>query len=306
MRKRPPAVIGATGFIGSRLVSGLRRAGHEPASFNRTRPPVTDGRPAPGLREAEIAFFLATRTTPALAEYRPGEIAAERALLISVLEEVAKSGHRPVFVLASSGGTVYAPHAWPPHAESAPTGPTSAYGRAKLQLERDLLHYADRVQPVVLRLGNVYGPGQRPTQGFGVLANWLAAAARDEPVRLIGDPQVVRDYVHVDDVTGLLATLHRYVREDKADRVPAILNVGSGVPTSLAELLDIVSASVGRELTVIRERGRHFDQRSTWLDSSLAAASLGWRATTGLDEGVRQYWKQVTEAQSSVDVIGSL
>ncbi|MGB3443786.1 MAG: NAD-dependent epimerase/dehydratase family protein [Actinophytocola sp.] len=293
MRECPAAVIGATGFIGSRLMPALTGAGHPVAWFNSARPPVAHGRAAPGLCEAETVFFLAARLNPLLAERQPDQVVAERRLLNTVLAELARCGRRPVFVLASSGGTVYGLDAAPPFAESAPTGPTSAYGRAKLQLERDLLGHADAVQPVVMRLSNVYGPSQQPEPGYGVLAHWLTAAVRNEPIQLFGDPRVVRDYVYVDDVASVLEAVHRRVAAGTADGIPDVANVGSGVPTSLAELLDTVAAVVGRELVVTREGGRQFDQRGNYLDSSLAHATLDWRATTTLTDGVRQCWDHI-------------
>lgn len=297
VRDCPIAVVGATGFIGSRLVTRLRRTGHPVAGFNQAHPPVVDKRPAAGLGEAEVVFFLAARLSPQLAARRPDRVAAERALLLDVLDAVGRRGRRPAFVLASSGA-VYAPQARTPYPESAPAGPTSAYGRAKLRLEQDLLGHAGRVRPVVLRLGNVYGPGQHTADGYGVLPHWLSAATRHEPVRLIGDPLAVRDYVHIDDVAELLELVCGRMAE-----VPTVLNVGSGVPTSLAALIAIVSEVVGRDLAVIRESGRAFDRQDTCLDPALAFSALGWRARTDLADGVRQCWDQVLATHSAVDAI---
>ncbi|GAB7042953.1 MULTISPECIES: NAD-dependent epimerase/dehydratase family protein [Catenuloplanes] len=298
VRQCAAAVIGATGFIGSRLVAELTSSGHPVARFNQAHPPVVGGRAAPGLCDAEIVLFLAARLSPALAERHPEQIAAERKLLIDVLEVLRRSGRSPVFVLASSGGTVYSPDVWPPYAESALTRPTSAYGRAKLRLERELLDHAAHVRPVILRLSNVYGPGQRPAHGYGVLSHWLDAAARRQPIRVFGDPDVVRDYVHVDDVAGILTTLHRRTADTGLDGIPAVLNVGSGAPTSLNDLLGIVSTVVDRRIEVVREGGRQFDRRGNWLDSSLAHATLGWKAQIGLTDGVRECWRHLLDERA--------
>ncbi|MFJ6696948.1 NAD-dependent epimerase/dehydratase family protein [Streptomyces sp. NPDC091272] len=294
---RPPgprtAVIGATGFIGSHLVAGLTAEGSgPPAAFNRAFPPVTGGRAAPGLAAADVVYFLAAGLSPVLAEQRPDLVEAERALLAQVLEALSAQGRRPVLVLASSGGSVYAPEIAPPYREATPTRPDSAYGHAKLRLENELAQYADAVRAVVARLSNVYGPGQRAARGFGVLPHWLSAAARGEPVRVFGDPHVVRDYVHVDDVTRLLLTLRRGAH---GGRLPAVVNVGSGAPTSLSGLLDIVSTVTGGSVAVRWERGRSFDHRGNWLDVSRARAELGWQATVPLAEGVRQCWARVLD-----------
>jgi UDP-glucose 4-epimerase len=263
-----------------------------PAAFNRAFPPVVGGRAAPGLAEADIVYFLAAGLSPVLAEQRPDLVEAERGLLVEVLEALSAPGRRPVFVLASSGGAVYAPEIVPPYRETTSTRPDSAYGHAKLRLEGELFQYADAVRAVVARLSNVYGPGQRAARGFGVLPHWLTAAARGEPVRVFGDPHVVRDYVHVDDVTRLLLALRGRAG---GGHLPAVVNVGSGVPTSLSGLLDIVSGVTGGSVAVRWERGRSFDHQGNWLDVSRARAELGWQAAIPLAEGVRQCWAQVLD-----------
>ncbi|GGS81306.1 UDP-glucose 4-epimerase [Planobispora rosea] len=283
-------MIGAGGFIGSRLVTALEDAGHPVARFTREHPAVVDGRPAEGLRDAESVFFLATGLSPALAERRPELVSAEHSLFRRLMDAFADEGRRPVLVFASSGGTVYAPDARPPYPESAPTGATTAYGRAKLLLERELLGRADAVQPVVVRLSNVYGPGQRIARGYGVLPHWLEAVVSGAPVRIFGDSSVVRDYVHVDDVVGGFLAVQRHVANGLRDRLPSVVNIGSGVPTSLEELLDIVTVTVGRQITVSREEGRSCDRKGNWLDASLAWRALGWRAEIDLKDGVRQCW----------------
>ncbi|EMF01570.1 NAD-dependent epimerase/dehydratase family protein [Streptomyces mobaraensis NBRC 13819 = DSM 40847] len=287
------AVIGATGFIGSRLTAALTAGDPRvPAAFNRAVPPVADGRAAPGLAEADIVYFLAAGLSPILAERRPDLVEAERRLLIEVLDALAAAGRRPVFVLAGSGGAVYAPEVAPPYRETTPTRPDSAYGHAKLRLEHELFRRRDAVRAVVARLSNVYGPGQRPVRGFGVLPHWLRAAVRGEPVRVFGDPHVVRDYVHVDDVTRFLLALRTRIA---GGRLPSVVNIGSGVPTSLSGLLDIVSEVTGGSVAVRWERGRSFDRQGNWLDVARADAEFGWRAAIPLAEGVRACWERVLD-----------
>ncbi len=286
-------MIGATGFLGSHLVAKLSATGHPLALFNRAAPPVVGGQAAAGLRDAETVFFLAAGLNPSLAAHSPSHVEAEDALLTTVLEALVRERRRPVLVLASSGGAVYAPDQPSPYRESTPTGPTSAYGRAKLRLEQRLFGYAGRIRPLALRLSNVYGPGQRPARGYGVLPHWLSAAARNEPIRVFGDPGVARDYVHVDDVTRVLAAVHETVGAGLTEVLPTTLNVGSGVATSLVDLLAIVCSVADREVVVRYEEGRPFDRQSYWLDSSLAERLLGWRSDIDLRTGVRNCWERM-------------
>ena len=60
----------------------------------------------------------------------------------------------------------------------------------------------------MLRLSNVYGPGQRLGTGQGVVGYWFRALLDDDPIRLFGDPETIRDYVYVDDVAEAFRAAH--------------------------------------------------------------------------------------------------
>lgn len=267
--QRSAAVVGAGGFIGSHLHDAL----------------VATGIPTTDVTTADTVFFVAGSVTPASAERHPDRVAAHLASFRELLDRLAGTGTRPRVVLAGSGGTVYDEAVPPPYAETAPVGPASAYGRAKLAMERDLLARADTIDGVVLRLANVYGPGQRVGTGQGVVAYWLDAIANGRPLIVYGD--ATRDYVYVDDVVDAMVRAHR------AGPLPAVLNIGSGVPVSLTGLLRTVEESVGRAIDARFEHRRWFDRQDVWLDVGLARSVLGWHAGTGLDTGIARAWHAV-------------
>jgi UDP-glucose 4-epimerase len=298
LRPPPAAVIGAAGFIGSHLVAALRAVGVPTAAFTRATPLVRDALPAAGLRAARVIFFLASSITPAIAASRPGRVAADQALLRGLLDALNRDGRRPIFVLAGSGGTIYAPGAAPPYTERSPTGPVCAYGRAKLQMEQTLLARADAVRPFVARASAVYGPGQRPRGAQGVLAHWLVAARDGLPLRLFGDPRTCRDYVYVDDVIAAMLAIYRCagtVAGRPGPEPKPIVNVGSGRPTSLMELLATVVETVPPPLTVRFDPARGFDRGDVWLDVSAGADRLGWRPETPLRKGVAATWQALRQ-----------
>ena len=150
-----------------------------------------------------------------------------------------------------------------------------------------------------LPLSNVYGAGQRSQGGLGVVAHWLDAAAADRPLVMIGDPSVRRDYVHVDDVVDAILRLvaWRHSPHQALGCEGIVLNIGAGIPTSLAQLLDVVQTVVGRRLMVTHSAARHFDRADVWLDVTAAEAILGWRPATDLFSGVRRLWKSQRDRQ---------
>ena len=233
---------------------------------------------------ASTVFLLASTINPAVAESDPGRVAADHAVFRDVLDRLPAG---PRVVLVSSGGTVYDPAATPPYAESAPVRPTGAYGAAKLALEQSLTAAHGRAA-VVVRVANAYGPGQPAAGGQGVVAHWLRSAADGGPVTIFGDPQTTRDYVYVADIADALLRVHLAVDP------PPVVNVGSGRPTTLAQLADVVLDVVGRDRTELRHLpARSFDLSRTWLDVTLAEQSLGWVAATELHEGVTAAWAEL-------------
>nr|AJD20011.1 UDP-glucose 4-epimerase [uncultured bacterium] len=286
----PTAVIGAAGFIGSRLSGALAAAGVGTACFTRAHSFEQDSGLDPALLRAPIVFYTASRINPAIADREPALVGEDHARFVRLLDGLAAAGHRPTVVLTSSGGTVYDPATRPPYGEHSPTRTSSAYGRAKLRLEQELLARAGEVRPVILRLANVYGPDQRLGTGQGVLGHWLEAAAAERALQVYGDLGTVRDYVHVDDVVRLMHRVDRAGREGR--HLPPVINVGSGVPTTLAELLTVTLRVVARSVTLRVQPSRSFDRTSVWLDTGLARRVLGWRASVTLPEGVAASWSQ--------------
>ncbi len=278
----PPAavaVIGAHGFLGRALVQALHQAGVPTAEFTRATPF------SPDACAARTVYYLASSINPAIAERQPELVDADRRQFDDFLTGLVRAGSPAVVVLSSSGGTVYDPTAVPPYAETSPVRPRGRYGTAKLALEERLR--ASGLRHVVLRISNVYGPGQPTGTGQGVIAHWLVAAAKGEPIVLYGNPEASRDYVYVDDVADAL------VRAGTAAAPPAppapVINVGSGVPTTLASLAGIVRDVTG-ELEIRSEGDRGFDVARTWLDVRLAAEALGWAPHTPLAAGIRRTW----------------
>ncbi|MFE0417522.1 NAD-dependent epimerase/dehydratase family protein [Streptomyces tendae] len=287
--RRTAAIVGADGFIGSRLCTHL---GTDAVPFTRRRPAVhDDGSPAPELRTADTVYYLATSVTPATADRDPAAVAADHDHFLRLVDALAALDRPPLLVLASSGGTVYDVTALRPYDEDAALYPSNAYGAAKLAMERALSARSAELPGVALRLSNVYGPGQRAGTGQGVVAHWLHAVAEKTPLRLIGDPATVRDYVYVDDVCAALRKVRAAHTADRS--LPPALNVGSGEGVSLSGLLAALEAAVGRALPVEHAPRRTFDRCDVVLDVSRTRHVLDWRPSTSLPEGLARTWRSV-------------
>jgi len=280
--------VGSAGFIGSALTARLRAAGLGVRTFTREASFCTgSGGLAPELENSETVFWLATSVNPAVAEERSDLVAYDHDQFTTLLQGLESVRPAPRVVLLSSGGTVYDPAEQPPYREDSPIRATTAYARAKVELERALLGSdLPNGRKVVVRAANAYGPGQPARRGQGVIAYWLNAVLRGDPLILLGDRETVRDYIYIDDLADALVKIH-----ESPAALPPILNLGSGRSTSLGELSEIVLAAVGDPKLRFEDRpARSFDRPSTWLDIHLAMTTLGWHPRTPMAKGVESAW----------------
>jgi len=287
------SVIGARGFIGSHVCGALARRGHAVHAFHRSRPPVGPQGVDERVLASDHVVWTASSINPMIAEHDPDRVALDIDAFTSFLGQLGQAPTRPRVVLLSSGGTVYDQTAEPPYTETSAVGPDTAYGRAKLMLEEELR----RVRPgsMVLRVANAYGPGQPVAPGQGVISHWLHAAAAGQEVHVFGDPRAARDYVHVADVAEAVVRAVEVTDPDSH-----VLNVGSGVPTSLSTLLDVIRDVVGPGVVAVRHHPeRQFDARSNWLECSASMRTLGWVAATELDAGIRGAWDAIVAARTT-------
>jgi UDP-glucose 4-epimerase len=276
------AVIGSNGFLGRALVAALSAAGTSVVEFPSARPFLrSDGSPTDELARVHTVCYLASRITPAIAERDPSAAAAHVATLRGLLDALRGSGKRLIY--PSSGGTVYDTRQAPPYAETAPLRPIGRFGSTKLKVE-ELLSETPGIECVALRISNAYGPGQPTGKGFGVIAHWLAAAAENEPLHVFGSPETTRDFIYIDDVCAAF----RHVIA--AERPPPVLNIGSGIPTTLGEVAEII-ADIVDGIEILHEPDRGFDVARSWLDIELAVQALGWRPTVELHDGISRTWE---------------
>ena len=203
----------------------------------------------------------------------------------NVLAAARSVGVRRV-VLASSCA-VYGAGAALPVAETARPAPASPYARSKLAAE-ELCRACDGggLKAGVLRFFNVYGPRQDPSSDYsGVIAVFMDRLLRSAPCAIYGDGRQTRDFVYVADVvTACRSALDR----GGADATP--VNVGTGVETSLLDLLDALGRAGGRQPVVRFGEPREGDIRRSRAACELAADVLGFRAEVGFAEGIAATW----------------
>jgi UDP-glucose 4-epimerase len=153
---------------------------------------------------------------------------------------------------------------------------------SKLTVERYVSFYghAYGLQYATLRYPNVYGPRQDPFGEAGVVAIFSRQMLHGGQVMINGSGEQQRDFVYVADIVraNLLA---------QENLQGQILNLGTGVGTSINELFTTMSGIAGYSDGAIHGPPKAGETFKIYLDATKAQAELGWRPDVGLEEGLQ-------------------
>ena len=310
-------VTGGAGFIGSHLTDALLARGDEVTvidNLSSGKRENLDGALAAGaeLIEGDIVdrefvervvrevgpstiFHLAAQGEVRRSIDHPSLDATVNVVGTVNLIEAGKEIGLDRFVFASTGGAIYGEGSRIdlPAVESAPLAPLCPYGQSKLAGEQYLELYRRMYMfnSVSLRFGNVYGPRQNPKGEAGAVAIFGELLLEGKRPVVFGDGTQTRDFVYIDDLIEAVLTASR-------TDVEGAINIGSGVETSLLELLDGLreaghslngdGPSHGSAFEPTFESARPGEVKRIAIDPGRAAEELGWNATTPLEEGLRR------------------
>ncbi|WP_410051053.1 NAD-dependent epimerase/dehydratase family protein [Acidiferrimicrobium sp. IK] len=187
-------------------------------------------------------------------------------------DPVGAEGEALVHVPARAGRTV--------------PNPSNIYAATKLTQELVLRAWCAAMNSrlSVLRLQNVYGPGQSPTNFYtGILTLFARLASAHSSLDVYEDGLILRDFVFVGDVvTALAAAIDRPPEQSR------VLDVGSGAPTTILDAAARIARIAGAPEPVVSGRFRDGDVRAASCDIEPTMQELGWQPKVGLDDGLAQ------------------
>lgn len=279
-------VTGATGFIGRHLVDYLAQRGVTVRTLSRRLQSGTEHVSADVIEDfsdlaagCDCIVHLAGLPDVSASFDRPVEFAQVNVLgTLNALEAARR--HNAAFVLASSQ-RVYRP-AVRPLSEDAVLAPVDPYGQTKVQAEQWTELYAQLhgIPATILRLFSVYGPGQTAGKASGVVSILMANAREGQPLRVRA--RQLRDFVDVRDVVRAIDLAIR----QRPERC-AVYNVGTGRPTPIAELGEMVRGIVQKSVPIIVDLTPGAE--SYVADTHRAAADLQFEAEIELFDGLVWY-----------------
>jgi nucleoside-diphosphate-sugar epimerase len=165
-------------------------------------------------------------------------------------------------------------------AEHDLVAPVESYALGKVVAEHYCAHFAREsdLETTSIRPFSVYGPGQDTHTGY--MGALLESLRRGHRVVLPGDPNFVRDFVHIDTVVELCVAA---ALSDVAP--PLVLNAGSGEATTLAQLVKAFETVTERPLTVTYREPRPGTLRFTLADTR-KMREFSWPHMPDLEHGI--------------------
>ncbi len=260
-------IIGGAGFIGSNFSEYFLDKGYKVISydikksiiFNRNLLNIignsTDTMKIKNIFENEkIDFVIYTLTSFWIVD---GNESYERLIsenltpIIDILN-MMKDNDVNKFIYISSGGAIYGESGIPIN-ENAENQPVSFYGWIKEAAEA-YIKYNSRINNdfkyIIFRPSNVYGKYQELNRIIGVA---LKNAYTHEKMNIFGSIDTKKDYIHIDDFSEIVLSL---IEKEKWNE---IYNVGSGIETSIKEILENAKKITNNEIDITNYEGKKGD-----------------------------------------------
>lgn len=221
----------------------------------------------------DYVFHLAAFPSVQQSVDEPSDTFRNNAYATSVLLEWAKNHNvkRVIFSSSAAAKTISSP-----------------YGLQKYisELECKLYSQLYGLDTVSLRYHNVYSEDQQYGGAYStVVSSWMEMIRQDEPLRIDGDGEQTRDFIHIDDIVG--ANIFCMNHENSFDG--EIFDVGSGAPCSLNQIKKIID--LNHKVRWIKNSVRKGDIKYSHSCIS-ELLSIGWKPTITVEEGLRRCFQK--------------
>ena len=307
MPQRKYLVTGAAGFMGSAVAKQLIENGHEVWTIDNLRTGSKENLPdgihfiEGGCQDPKSIDALQKTRFDAIfhiAGQSSGEISFEDP--VYDLRTNTESTLRLIqyglrvgctrFIYASSM-SVYGATPDQPVTEDHSTQPLSFYGVGKIASEHYMRIYESKgLRPTSLRLCNIYGPNQNMNNlKQGMVSIYLAQLIKNDKIIVKGSKDRYRDFICIHDVVDFCL---RIVDDPKS--YGGIYNLGTGIRTTVEELLNLLLSISGIKKEIAFSEGTPGDQKGVYGDVSLIKDTFGFECQYDLKKGLKEMieWAQ--------------
>jgi len=153
---------------------------------------------------------------------------------------------RGSFLFASSAGGVYSGSTNAPFSSLTEPVPAGLYGQMKLSQEVAVsTRLSSLFNVTIVRIANIYGPGQNLEKVQGLISRLALSAITREPITIFVPMDTLRDFIFVDDAAAI--TYHWLTDSSSSSQVKV---VATGNPISLGQIVDMVQGVARRRIPI--------------------------------------------------------
>ncbi len=278
-------VTGADGFLGSHVLRDLTRHGFNVLPKRRTDGDVTRSTTWDKFPATDYLVDLAGLTfVPASWESPTNFVQSNSDSTSHALDFCRKNKTKLIFLSTY----LYSSKLRSPIKETDEIDPANPYALSKLLGEQLCSFYAKQfgVEVIILRPFNVFGSGQN--MRF-LIPSIISQAMKGDEISVL-DIRPARDFVFIED---LLDAVHKSITSDLRF---GIINVGTGIASTVEQLIFLLAEIIGRKLTINSLNQERFGEiNSTQADIAQAKVLIGWQPKWSLSQGLREVWRDLQE-----------
>lgn len=294
-------VTGGAGFIGSHLVDGYIKSGHEVVIIDNLSTGNEENiNPEAKFYHCDISNFqklqkIILNEKPEIINHHAGQTKVDYSIThpledvksnlvgtINILESIKGVAKFQKFIFASSGGAIYGETSLP-CLENSTQMLNSPYGINKLSSEKYIQYYANRYNfdYIIFRYANVYGTRQKNDSEGGVVSIFINKLIKNETLTVFGNGNQTRDFIFIED--ALSANIKALEATSSY-----LLNISTTKETSINNLIGIIEKQLKKKSTIIYNSKRMNEKQRSCLNSMKAKRVLDWQPKISLSSGVKK------------------
>jgi nucleoside-diphosphate-sugar epimerase len=191
-------------------------------------------------------------------------------------------------VVYSSSSCVYGNRNEPLSEQCREFSLDTPYAITKLLGEQYVNFFAEhhKIEAVILRFFNVYGPNEYPGKYRNAIANFFYKAMRNEDIVITGTGDETRDFNFCDDTVRAVILASR-----SSKAVGKVLNIASGRETKIKDITRKILKMTGSKSKLVYQPRRNWDSVLRRVASiGLAKEILDYEPRISIDEGLSRYY----------------